>query len=129
MSQVMIRRMQKGSSGGGGIGSVLGTIAGAIGGAVIGGPAGALTGASVGGGLGGTAGGIAAPAKGPQVIQSSPMERRAQNTPAYESRSPILEQSLLALQDATPEQQQEYTEPLIKAYGLSLREDKKRGLV
>lgn len=125
-----IRRRQEG---GGGVGKMIGTIGGGVVGAYFGGLPGATAGASLGGTVGGMAGDKV---KKPQdsTIELKPaggaMERRMAGEPqpqAYESKSPVLEQSLQALNEATPEQQEQYRQPLLKAYALSLRDDYRQG--
>jgi hypothetical protein len=115
---------KKPQSGGGGLGSVLGGILGAIAapftaGASI--PI-AAAGMSIGSTAGGLIGGAAAPGKGGgqgMQLQQSAIARRAEAP----NPSQVLEQSLAALKDTTPDIQEAYGAPLMKAYEMS----RKRG--
>jgi hypothetical protein len=129
------RRLNKGDSGGGGIGNIIGTILGGAVGTLVGGPgAGTLAGASLGGSLGGAAGGQI---KKPQAANTEPgaMQRRfgadqmVAQQPPQESVSPILEESIKALQEIPEEFRAKYEEPLISAYAASFKRDRQRGSV
>jgi phage tail tape-measure protein len=129
MSMAIARRLKQGDSGGGGLGNIIGTALGAVLGSVIPG-AGTLAGASIGGALGGTAGGVVDKPKAP-TSEPGAMERRSMAqapAPQPESMSPILEESLMALKEIPDEFREKYTEPLVRAYSLSFKQDKQRGL-
>lgn len=110
------RRMQ-GSGGGGNIGQVIGGGVGAIASTFT--PAGPLPGYSAGSSVGGLIGGVAAPPKAAQVSEApqTAMERR--RGPDLSQYSPVLEDSLRALQEAPPDVQEAYAEPLMKAHKMS----------
>jgi hypothetical protein len=112
---------KKPQSGGGSIGQVIGGALGGIGGFLVGGPAGAAAGASLGMGAGGAGGNILSPGKGGgqgMQLQQSAIARRAEAP----NPSQVLEQSLAALKDTTPDIQEAYGAPLMKAYELSKRQ-------
>ena len=134
MSMAIARRLNKGSAGGGGIGQLIGQAVGAAAGFLVGGPPGAIAGSSIGGGVGGAAGGMI---KKPEAPSESPMQRRQERpltqiqppeAPQVDSHSPILEESLMALKEIPEEFQERYKEPLIRAYALSFKQDRSRGL-
>ena len=131
MSQAIARRLKQGDSGGGGLGNIIGTALGAVLGSVIPG-AGTLAGASIGGALGGTAGGVVdkpkAPTSEPGAMERRSMAKAPEPMPQPESMSPILEESLMALKEIPDEFREKYTEPLVRAYSLSFKQDKQRGL-
>jgi hypothetical protein len=135
MIDVIKRRVRKeGSSALGTIGKV-GALVGAAAGTALtaGGASPALVAAAGGLAAGGAAtnqfGGEreVAPGAQPQAISASnPIERRQGEE--YQSQSPVLADSLKALQESDDEMRAKYSEPLTKAYVMSLRNDYKRGL-
>ena len=136
MSMASIRfPARPGSKGGAGLGQAIGAGLGAVVGGIAGipaGPAGIIGGASggmaLGVALGGATAGVIRPSTPPSQAQTlSPMERRLAASSPEQSNlgadSSILKDSLLALRELSPEQQQQHEEPLMKAYVLSLARD------
>lgn len=132
MALNMMQAYKRRQEGGGNVGKIAGTVIGGAAGAYFGGPAGAVTGAGLGGSIGGTVGDTVVKPQASNGPQFQPtggaMERRmGSSQPAYASQSPALEESLKSLNTLPAEQQEQYRQPLLKAYALSLRNDYRNG--
>lgn len=111
------QRRLKGAGGGGTLGQVIGGGVGALASTLAG--AGPMPGFSAGSTVGGIVGGVAAPGKAPEVMQAPQTAIERRRGPDYSSYSPILEDSLRALNEAPPDVQEAYAEPLIRAHKMS----------
>jgi hypothetical protein len=126
MALTPINVVKKGKSGGGSVGSVIGGILGLAAAPFTAGASLPLAAAipaaagmmATGSTLGGIAGNAAAPGKGAE----SAMARRMDSAkPPEIEPSKVLEESLSALAETSPEIQKAYGDPLMKAYEMSMK--------
>lgn len=110
--------VKKGSSGGGGIGSIIGGTIGAIGGAIASGgnPMGAISGYGAGSSLGGAIGGTVSPGAAPSQSEAIPTNSNRMSALRINPETTLasLNDSLTALQQA-PQAQQAMYAPIFAA--------------
>jgi len=124
MAIVNAKSYRKGSAGGGGVGGAVGGILGVLAAPFTGGASLAAIPALAG--VGKAAGGIIDPGKEAQETTpevSNPMQRRLESMsqPEMPNHSAILEDSLRALSEQDEQTKQRYMQPLVTAYGKSLK--------